>query len=317
MRQENETASSPLHPRTRERKPRTLWEKLLTCFFFLLLLLLVLAAYRVFRPVLERISADYCFPFLKVLEKTERLKADSLLLKEDKKVLAAMVLKLLRENQQLLAERDLVRGSHKENARLRTLLRLRPAGEFQVVFAQVLYRKEFSSGETFLLDKGENAGIRQGNVVVAPVYDRVGRRFFLAVAGRVQSVSKHTAQIVSVSSRLFRMNVKFAGGGSGLISPVPGVRPPLAGVTFIPMDANIRKGELVRTSSLTGNMPPDLPLGRVESASGIPGMSRELLYKETVVRPFVSPDDLRFTAVCIYKTQEKDRSSSGDEEFRR
>ena len=228
-----------------------------------------------------------------------------------------MVLKLQRENQQLLAERDLARGSYKENAQLRTLLRLRPAGEFQVVFAQVLYRKEFSSGETFLLDKGENAGIRQGNVVVAPVYDRAGRRFFLAVAGRVQSVSKHTAQIVTVSSRLFRMNVKFAGGSSGLISPVPGVRPPFAGVTFIPMEANIRKGELVRTSSLTGNMPPGLPLGRVESASGIPGMSRELLYKETVIRPFVSPDDLRFTAVCIYKTQEKDRSSSGDGEFRR
>ena len=301
MTRENEIASSPLHPRTKERRPRTIWEKLLTVFFFLILLLLILAAYRVFRPVLERVSADYYFPFLKVLEKGENLRAGALLAKEDSKKLAAMVIKLQKENQQLLAERDLVRGAFEENARLRTLLQLRPAGEFRAVFAQVLYRKEFASGEGFMLDKGENAGIALGNVVVSPVYDKIGKRFFLAVAGRVQGVSRHTAFVANVGSYQFRMNVGFAGGYSGVISPVPGVRPPLAGATFIPLEASIRKGEIVRTSSLTGNMPPGLPVGRVASSGGAPGIIRDQLYKEARIRPFVSPEDIRFAAVYVLK----------------
>lgn len=311
MTRENETSSSPLRPRERRSRNRSFGEKLLVFLFFLFLFLLVLAAYRVFRPVLERVSADYYYPFLKVLSVGEQKNAESILAKEDRKKLAALVVKLRQENQALLARQDLVRGAFEENRRMRILMKLPPAGEFKVVHAQVLYRKEFSRGESFLLDKGTTSGIRPGNVVVAPVYSKEGRRFFLAVAGRVQSVSRHTAQVAAVGSREFRMNVVFAGGFPGVISPIPGIRYPFAGVTFIPLEAHVRKGELVKTSSLAGNMPPGLPIGRVDSSAGTPGITREHLYKETKIRPFVSMEDLHFASVYIWEVKENRESAGG------
>lgn len=274
-------------------------EKFVIFLILLFLASVLIATYSVVRKTASRVSADFYFPFLKSIRKAERSMANSLLIMEDKRTLAKAVLQLRQEKFSLLARESMYQSLRAENARLRRMLRMPARKNFKIVFAQLLYRDEANSSTLFMLDKGENDGIKPGSIVVMTVRDKNSRKSFTAVAGRVLEVSRHTSTVAGIYDHEFKLSVRF-GNTNGVMLSQKEFTYPLCGITFIPVHAKIRKNEIVYTSDLTGNAPAGLPVGRIQGGfTKKSGLNKDHVYQTCSIQPFADPTTLYFAAVYV------------------
>lgn len=130
-----------------------------------------------------------------------------------------------------------------------------------------------------------NKGTRDGVSVGMPVVTQQG------LIGRILSVSANASRVLlitdptsAVSARLQTNRVE----GTVLGQLSGNLR-----LTFIPLDEEIVEGDLVITSGLGGNFPPDIVIGQVTS---IRQFEFEL-YQEAQVRSFNNFDSLEFVLV--------------------
>ena len=274
---------------------------LLTGVSLLILILLAFGIYSMLRLPAMRLSADYYFPFLKASQWTENLIADQTLLVQSKTDLAKALRTLMKENAMLAAERAVVSDLKKENAELRSLLKLGSKGAFRPVFAEVLARKPMTWQEMFTIDKGSRDGLEPGNLVAASVYSENGSDPPIAVIGKVKSVTGHTADVSTILSQDFRISVSSpAARSSGILEGARHISDMCATLKFLPLNAIPSSGQLVCTNAFSGNSPPGLPVGRIAAGSSPAQDSpRNRLYHETGVRPFESPAEVRFVAVFV------------------
>lgn len=267
----------------------------------LILILLAFGLYSMLRLPVMRLSSDYYFPFLKAVQWTEDRIADQTLLAQSKTTLAKALRNLMTENSMLSAERAVVSDLKKENAELRSLLKLGAKGTFRPVFAEVLARKPMTWQERFTIDKGSRDGLEPGNLVTASVFSETGRAPSIAVIGRIKSVTGHTADVSTILSQDFRISVSIpAARSSGILEGARRISDMCATLKFLPLEAVPSPGQLVCTNAFSGNSPPGLPVGRIVSrSSGVRDSRRNLLYHEIGVRPFESPAEVRFVAVFV------------------
>lgn len=134
---------------------------------------------------------------------------------------------------------------------------------------------------TIVIDRGARDGIAIG----MPVVTRQG------FVGRILNVSANAARILlitdptsAISGRLqtTRAEGTVVGDLSGNLN-----------MTFIPLSASVQEGDLVITSGLGGNLPPDIVIGQVTSR-------RQLqfeLFQEAVVRSLNNFDTLEIVLV--------------------
>jgi rod shape-determining protein MreC len=132
-----------------------------------------------------------------------------------------------------------------------------------------------------IINRGSRDGITKG----MPVVTREG------LVGRVNAVSANATQVQlitdpdsAISARLQTTRVE----GS-----VVGVFPGGLSMTLIPLGQTIQEGDLVITSGLGGNLPPDLTIGQVASIRQVEAE----LYQEAEVRSLVDFDTLEFVLV--------------------
>ena len=267
----------------------------------LLVLLLAFGIYSVVRRTAQRFSADYYFPFLKAVRGIENTIADQSLLTLSKPTLAGALRNLMKENAVLAAERTVVSDLKKENAELRSLLKLGRKGSFHPVFAEVLSRSPMTWQEEFTIDKGQKDGIEPGNPVVVSIFSAGENTPAAAVIGKIKSVSAHSAQVSTVLSQDFRLSVSLPETKSaGILEGARNISEPYAILKFLPQNAAPAAGQLVCTNSFSGNRPPGLPIGRILHAEATSGKTaRNQLYLEANVRPFESPAEVRFVAVFV------------------
>lgn len=267
----------------------------------LMLILLAFGLYSMLRLPAMRLSADYYFPFLKAAQWTEDRIADQALMAQNKLTLAKALRTLMRENAMLSAERAVVSDLKKENAELRSLLKLGAKGTFRPVFAEVLARKPMTWQERFTIDKGERDGLEPGNLVTTSVFSENGRAPSIAVIGRIKSVTGHMAEVSTILSQDFRISVSIpATQSTGILEGARHISEMRATLKFLPLEAVPSPGQLVCTNAFSGNSPPGLPVGRIVSGgSPVQDSRRNLLYHETSVRPFESPAEVRFVAVFV------------------
>ncbi len=255
--------------------------------------------YTAARMTARRISADYYFPFLKAARSVENTIADQTLLTQSKFTLARALRSLMAENSMLAAEQIVVSDLKKENAELRSLLKLSSRSSFRPVFAEVLTRNPMSWQEKFTIDKGSLDGIEPGNLAVASVFSEKANAPAIAVVGKVKSVSRHSAEISTILSQDFQLSVSLpATKSSGILEGMRHFSEQHATLKFLPLNAAPAPDQLVCTNSFSGNNPPGIPVGQIVA---VETTSRTLphnrLYLETEVRPFVSPAMVRFVAV--------------------
>ncbi len=151
----------------------------------------------------------------------------------------------------------------------------------ETITANVIAIDQNSSLRTITVDVGTRDGIAIG----MPVVTREG------LVGRIIRVSANAARVMlvtepssSISARLQTNRVE----GS-----VHGTFAGTLQMDMIPLNSQVREGDLVITSGLGGNFPPDLVIGQVTSVS----LSSDALNRVAQVHSLVNFDTLEFVLV--------------------
>ena len=274
---------------------------LLWFFLVILVILTIFGLYSVLRRTAKRITADYYYPFLKGGALLEKTVADQSLLLQSKSKLARSLRYLMTENSILASERAIVADLKRENAQLRSLMKLGKKGTFKPVFAEVLSRDPVTWQEQFVVDKGSDHGIEVGNPVVTSTLLR-GKGMGVAVIGKVTSVTGKTALVTTVLSQDFKMAVSLPESNiSGILEGAQKISDMQSVLKYLPLSDPPVTGQTVYTNIFSGKSPPGLPVGTIAplrtKVSGNSGGGP--LYITRQVTPFQSPAEVRFVAIFV------------------
>lgn len=144
----------------------------------------------------------------------------------------------------------------KENERLTEELDLESAWPWQGIWAKVAYR-EPSQWNTVTIDKGSADGIRERSAVLSLEQGQDG------LAGVVVEVSENTSKVLLVRDEDFSAAVMLengqeegllVGGGSGAVR-----------IKYIPLQAEVSKGDKVVTSANSSIFPAGILVGTVRA----------------------------------------------------
>jgi rod shape-determining protein MreC len=153
------------------------------------------------------------------------------------------------------SEQDLrLAALERDNLRLRRLLELQQDGASRLR-APVISREPAGWWHQLVLGKGGLAGLRPGQAVLAPG----------GLIGRIEAVTPATARVTLLTDPISRVGVWVPRSQShGLLSGVGAGRPLLR---FLEKDPQVRPGDVVVTSPASTLVPPNLPVGVVQSVA--------------------------------------------------
>jgi rod shape-determining protein MreC len=179
------------------------------------------------------------------------------------------------ENLRLKSEISRLEEAARENEALRREIGLLPRGVSRRTIAFVIGRVGAGPYGTLLIDRGGEAGIKEGDLVLSNGI----------VVGRISQVSGNTAEITPITN----VNAVLPGllqesRGIGII------RGSLKGVVLsdIPLDAPVKEGETVVTASIGNVIPSGFFVGTVEEVKRRPGD----LFLETTIKYTVRLSDV-------------------------
>ena len=171
------------------------------------------------------------------------------------------LLKAHQENQQLkqqIEATQLLTAQAKEvfteNARLTELLQLNQSKPWRGVWAKVAYR-EPTQWNTVVLDKGAADGVRPRSAVIAITQGQEG------LAGVVVEVTENTSKVLLVNDEEFSAAVRLAHEGEEGLLKGAGARP--VQIKYLPLLAQVKKGDKVYTSSSSSVFPAGILVGEV------------------------------------------------------
>ena len=152
--------------------------------------------------------------------------------------------------QESLIELNLLK---KDNKRLREILSLKESYNIDSISAAVISRKTGSWWRQIILNKGSKDGVEIGSTVVGPG----------GLLGRVKNTSLFTSSVTLITSPESKLGVwvdrlKISGLMVGLADDSPGL-------IIYSKDADIKVGDLVSSSPASTLLPPNIPIGIVQS----------------------------------------------------
>lgn len=160
--------------------------------------------------------------------------------------------KLEQENSQLLAELANKENVENENSQLKKDLKFSDDHpDLEILPATIINYSPVGTYQAVTIDKGAKDGIIEGQAVVSGGF----------LVGKIKSVSQLTSEVWLLSNRSLLTPVILTGSNvTGILKG--GIRGLV--VENIPIDTEIKKGELVVTSSLERLYPAGLAVGQVE-----------------------------------------------------
>jgi len=141
-----------------------------------------------------------------------------------------------------------------ENENLRELLALRPRFQPSAQVASILYTARDPFVRQVVVDKGATDGVKLG----APVIDTLG------LVGQVQRVYPWASEVSLITDRDQVTPVQVARNGLRAVVFGLGYDGAME-VRFMPVNADIEKGDLLVTSGIDGVYPSGLPVAFVDS----------------------------------------------------
>ena len=177
--------------------------------------------------------------------------------------------RLRQENIQLAYKNSMLREAYLENIRLRQMLKLQQKSKYKLLSASVIGRNYEGFSHALLLDVGAENGIRKN----LPVISCSG------VVGKLAFVGEKFSVVELLDDINFRI--------SGLIqrSRVVGVVKPESGsqcrLDYVPVNADVRVGDLVVSSGYSKIFPKGLEIGVVTEIFNSPNT----LFEEIKLRP--------------------------------
>ena len=156
------------------------------------------------------------------------------------------------ENVQLLSAQ--AQAVFAENERLKELLALKPSLRWKGVWAKVAYR-ELTQWNAVVIDKGAEDGIEERSAVIAIENGQEG------LAGVVVETTQNTSKVLLVRDEDFSAAARIARSGEeGLLQ---GDGPRLVQLKYLPLLAQIEKGDKVYTSATSSVFPEGILIGEV------------------------------------------------------
>jgi rod shape-determining protein MreC len=201
------------------------------------------------------------------------------------------VVRLAQLNEQLEAEVSRLQAQiielQQENSELEVLSALldfaRSHSENEYITAAVIGRDISPFLHYVIINRGSDDGLRRGMPVVSSQ----------GLVGRVAAVTADGARVQLITDPDTAINVRIQPSGSeGLLE---GSITGDITIGAIPQDANINNGDLVLTSGLGGNYPPDMLIGQI---SGVRQRPVEL-FQTASVEPVVDFSQLEIVLVIV------------------
>ncbi|MGB9848045.1 MAG: rod shape-determining protein MreC [Minisyncoccia bacterium] len=171
-----------------------------------------------------------------------------------------------------------------ENELLKEALQLKKSKNFNFVLANVVGRSPLNFSQTFIIDKGEEDGIKVGQIVVW------GGK---TLVGEIINVSKSFSTVRAITDSDFKAAV-FVGENKeeGLFNGNDFLPPR---VDLIPLKAQINEGDIVYTSGLDNKFIKNLYVGEVKEIIKSPGK----IFQEIKVEPAIDWTKLYQVLVII------------------
>jgi len=138
----------------------------------------------------------------------------------------------------------------KENDFLRSFLELQNRKEFNYVLADVIFHSPFNFSQTFTINKGQEDGVRQGDIVIW-----TGR----VLLGKIKKSEAKSALVQTLFDKSFKINVLIGEKNIGLAK---GDESKII-IDLIAKDDKINIGDIVQTSALSEQYPKGLIIGEV------------------------------------------------------
>ena len=155
-------------------------------------------------------------------------------------------------DQEILIELNLLK---KDNLRLRQILNLQESSKNNTITAAVISRKTGSWWRQLILNKGSKDGVEIGNTVIGPG----------GILGRINNTSLFTSSVTLLTSPESKVGVWVDRIQiNGLLVGTGDNYPTLI---LYSKDADIKVGDLVSSSPASTLLPPNLPVGVVQSVN--------------------------------------------------
>jgi rod shape-determining protein MreC len=139
-----------------------------------------------------------------------------------------------------------------ENAQLRALVGARDKTSVSSLAVEVLYENRDAFTRKLVLDKGQTSGIKLG----MPVIDPKG------VVGQITRIFPLTSEVTVVTDRNAAIPVQFQRTNQRTVA-FGGVDGNRIELRYLPLNTDVKEGDIVATSGLDGVFPPGLPVGKV------------------------------------------------------
>ncbi len=175
---------------------------------------------------------------------------------------------LLRQNEQLRLQNQQLRlqamrleALERENARLRNLFAWRQQQPWKLRLARIILREPANWWRNVQIDLGSRDGVQ----VNMPVLTSEG------LVGRISAVSLGRSQVVLVGDPGCKVSVRVdnATRDTGVIGPGGPLARDLVELGYLPGSANVKPGQLVRTSGEGGIFPKGIPVGTILDAQPV------------------------------------------------
>ena len=144
----------------------------------------------------------------------------------------------------------------KDNTRLREILSLQKSSNSDNIFAAVISRKTGSWWRQIILNKGSKDGVEIGSTVIGPG----------GLIGRVNNTSLLTSSVTLITSPESKLGVWV--DRIQINGLLVGVGDDYPSLILYSKDADIKVGDFVSSSPASTLLPPNIPIGIVQSIDG-------------------------------------------------
>jgi rod shape-determining protein MreC len=260
------------------------------------LVIVAATAFVQLRTAGERLLRDFFAPFLMIPNRAKDYLSDKTLLLRDKASLAGEVERLRRDNNVLATRVAAAADIRIENESLRNALKLEQLPNWKYIYAKPLLRDPINWQEHFLINKGTDAGIIAGALVLT--FAVINERTVPVVIGRVDDASKHTATVNTLTNRATNLAVAIPSlgvvgftAGSNKFGSVHQIE-----ITYLPRDKEYPAGTTVFTSGFNRSIPPGIMVGHLAGSAPDPGNH---LYYSGKLNPVANLAAINFIIIMV------------------
>lgn len=196
--------------------------------------------------------------------------------------------RLRRELEEARAKTLRQAGSERELENLLALQQLSFAADIPAVAARVVSTAPSNFQLTVSIDRGSDERVEEGMPVVTGA----------GLVGRVVEVSASRSTVLLITDPASNVGVRLQSSGDVGVAKGGGARNPLT-VDLVGVETKVGVGEPVVTSGLQQSVfPPEVPIGRVRSAS----VPRGALEQDITVDPIVDLQRLEYVKVLLWRS---------------